>query len=166
MSAVLANSSGLAWRRSTVFFTMPSNRSSFEEAGWPSKASRPVFTNETAGKGACLNGGVEIRGILDVRRPRCPGVAHDGVAVGLKVCKCCSRRARSGRADLGYWGRAARRLQRYRLRRSKPRENALFVKSFADGAGIDRWDGSRPWRFPRCPQCRRAGSRAPSLLIM
>src|ERR1700689_4912252 len=40
---------GEASTPSTIFFTKPSNRSSFEEAGWPS--TRPLgFTNETAGR--------------------------------------------------------------------------------------------------------------------
>src|SRR5580698_10588690 len=35
--------------RSTIFLLKPSNRSSFEEAGWPS--TRPLgFTNDTAGR--------------------------------------------------------------------------------------------------------------------
>src|ERR1700677_3025613 len=46
--AVSFHSSGLALTASTIFFVKPSNRSSFEEDGWPS--TKPLgLTKDTAG---------------------------------------------------------------------------------------------------------------------
>src|ERR1700690_906787 len=48
--AVSAQRVGLACTASTIFFVKPSNRSSFDEDGWPS--TRPLgLTKETAGGG-------------------------------------------------------------------------------------------------------------------
>src|SRR5271155_3281752 len=48
MMAVSAHRVGLAFTASTIFFTKPSNKLSFEEEGWPS--TKPLgLTNETAG---------------------------------------------------------------------------------------------------------------------
>src|SRR6266478_1715159 len=98
------------------------------------------FHERNRRKGACLNGGIEIRSILDMRGTL-PRVSHDGVGVGLKVANVAvgapdldertwvtgvvleSNRSVIGSAVVGPG-------------------NALFVKSFADGAGIDRWDGA------------------------
>src|SRR5580698_4622716 len=48
MIAVSAHRVGLACTASTIFFTKPSNRSSFEEDGWPS--TKPLgLTKDTEG---------------------------------------------------------------------------------------------------------------------
>src|SRR5271154_3284412 len=48
MMAVSAHRVGLAFTASTIFFTKPSNKLSFDEDGWPS--TKPLgLTKETAG---------------------------------------------------------------------------------------------------------------------
>ena len=73
--AVSLHRDGLACTASTIFFVKPSNRSSLEEAGWPS-TSPLGLTKETAGKRSVLDVVVEIGRVLDVRGAD-SGIGHD-----------------------------------------------------------------------------------------
>ena len=64
--AVSFQSAGLAWTASTIFLAKPSNRSSFDEAGWPS-TSPLGLTNETAGSVPLAMSEYRFSGVLDVR---------------------------------------------------------------------------------------------------